>query len=56
VALDEPAQNEEPVNIDGVNILVAEHIRPYVDGARIDYGKRWFKGEGFTVSASELLC
>jgi len=56
VALDEPGQNEKPVVIDGVDILVAEHIRPYVDGARIDYGKRWFRGEGFTVSASELSC
>jgi len=55
VALDEPKNNEKPVDVGGVHILVGENIRNFVDGARIDYGKRWFK-EGFSVSAYELPC
>jgi Fe-S cluster assembly iron-binding protein IscA len=55
VALDEPKQNEKPVSIDGVEILIAEAIRPFVEGAKVDYGKSWFK-EGFIVSSAGLTC
>ena len=55
MALDEPKQNEKLVSIDGVEILIAEATRPFVEGAKVDYGKSWFK-EGFIVSSTELYC
>jgi Fe-S cluster assembly iron-binding protein IscA len=55
VALDEPKQNEKSTSIDGVEILIDEAARPFFEGAKVDYGKSWFK-EGFTVSSAGLSC
>jgi Fe-S cluster assembly iron-binding protein IscA len=55
VALDEPKKDEKPVDIDGVQLLISDVIRPFVDGAKIDYGRSLFS-KGFTVSSSGLPC
>ena len=37
MALDEPEKDEKPVQVNGVDVLVADYARPYVEGATIDY-------------------
>jgi Fe-S cluster assembly iron-binding protein IscA len=55
VALDEPQKDEKPVDIDGVKLLISDVIRPFVDGAKIDYGRSMFS-KGFTVSTTGSTC
>ena len=49
MALDEPEGNEQPVQINGLDVLIAETVRPLADGNILDYVKKP-DGEGFVIA------
>ena len=55
LVLDEPEENEKPVQANGVDILVEERVNPFVKGATVDYVKNWL-GEGFRISRPDSAC
>jgi len=55
MALDEPEENEQPVHVNGINILIADYVRPFFDGATIDYVKQ-FDSEGFIITGLGGSC
>ena len=55
MALDEPKENEQPVRVNGIDVLVSDSVRPLVDGATVDYVKHPY-GEGFVITGSEGAC
>jgi Fe-S cluster assembly iron-binding protein IscA len=52
MALDEPEANELPVQINGIDVLIADFARPYVDGMTVDYINDK-PGEGFVITGNE---
>ncbi len=48
MALDEPAENEKTVNVNGVDVLIDDYVKPFVDGVTLDYVKE-SEGEGFIM-------
>ena len=48
MALDEPKENEKPMDINGINVLIEESALPLVDGVTVDYVTDP-DGEGFTI-------
>ena len=48
MALDEPEQDEQPVSINGVDVLIAEMVKPFTEGNTLDYVK-YPDGEGFVL-------
>ena len=55
MALDELKDNEQPVHVNGIDVLIADFTRPFVDGTTIDYIKQPH-GEGFTITGSGGTC
>jgi Fe-S cluster assembly iron-binding protein IscA len=55
LALDEPKENEKPVDINGIGVLIADAAEPWVEGTTVDYVKNWHK-EGFIVTGSQESC
>ena len=55
MALDEPKDNEQPVNVNGIDILVEDFARPIVDGTKIDYIENP-DGKGFVVTRDGEDC
>ncbi|MDX2480304.1 MAG: hypothetical protein QNK24_08195 [Desulfuromusa sp.] len=37
LVLDELNEEEQTIEVDGMNILIAEHVLPYTKGHKIDY-------------------
>ena len=55
LALDEPKADEQPIQVNGINVLIAEIAKPFTDNATVDYVKETY-GEGFTITDSEASC
>ena len=55
MALDEPEENEKPVEVNGIGVLIADFARPFMDGITIDYTKNP-DGEGFIIKGSGDSC
>ena len=45
MALDEPKENEQPLQVNGLDVLVEEIIRPILEETTIDYDQ----DEGFII-------
>jgi Fe-S cluster assembly iron-binding protein IscA len=48
LALDEPGENEETTQINGLDVLIADMVKPFSDGNTIDY-RQSIEGEGFVI-------
>ena len=48
IALDELKENEETTRINGIDLLIADQVKPYSDGNKIDYVQS-ANGEGFVI-------
>ena len=55
MALDEPDDDETPVKVNGIGVLVSEPVQPYVIGTTIDYIKEDY-GEGFVLKGRKNSC
>ena len=55
MALDEPEENEKTVEINGLNVLIDDYVRPFTDGTKLDYVKRP-GGEGFIMDSGSSCC
>jgi Fe-S cluster assembly iron-binding protein IscA len=55
LALDEPKDNEEPVRANGIDLLVAELAKPFVEDATVDYVKDPYS-EGFVITGAGGDC
>jgi Fe-S cluster assembly iron-binding protein IscA len=55
MALDEPEENEQPVQVNGIDVLVADFTRPFVEGTTVDYVKEK-QGEGFVITGDGGAC
>jgi Fe-S cluster assembly iron-binding protein IscA len=51
MALDEPQENEQPVKVNEIDVLLAEHARPFAEGTVVDYVKQPY-GEGFIIDGA----
>ena len=55
MALDEPEKDEESININGIDVLLADYTKPFVDGTTVDYIKE-DRGEGFVITGQDCAC
>jgi Fe-S cluster assembly iron-binding protein IscA len=55
MALDEPDDDETPVTVNGIGVLVSEPVQPYVKGTIIDYIVEP-QGEGFVLKGRKNNC
>jgi len=56
LALDEPNENEETTQVNGIDVLIADAVKAFADGNTIDY-VNLPDGEGFTItSAGHTSC
>jgi Fe-S cluster assembly iron-binding protein IscA len=55
MALDEPGENEKAVQVNGIDVLIADFIRPFADGLTIDYITHP-DGGGFTMIGAGGAC
>ena len=55
MALDESDDDESPLAINGIGVLVSEPVQPYVNGTVIDYVKEE-SGEGFVLKSRKNNC
>lgn len=55
MALDEPKDNEQPANINGIDVLMEDFARPYADNTSIDYIRQPDR-EGFIISGAGGSC
>ena len=55
MALDEPEKDEKPIQVNGVDVLVSEDIRLYVDDTTIDYVVNGLR-EGFILDGPGRAC
>jgi len=55
LALDEPKENEQPVQVNGIGVLVQDEAREHVDGTTIDYVKDPHD-EGFIITRDGESC
>ena len=55
MALDEPEEKEQTVQVDGLDFLIADFAMPFMDGSTIDYIKLP-DSEGFIITRSESCC
>ena len=51
MALDEPKENEESVQVNGIDVLIADSVKPLVDGTVVDYINDP-TGKGFVVKGA----
>ena len=55
MVLDEPDKNEQSLTINGIDVLVDDYERNFIDGTVIDYVKET-RGEGFIINNSGSAC
>ena len=55
MALDEPKENEQPIHVNGIDVLVEDFVRPLVDGTTVDYVNNP-DGKGFVISEYGAAC
>ena len=55
MVLDEPDKNEQPLTINGIDVLVGDYERNFIDGTVIDYVKE-ARGEGFIINNAGSAC
>jgi len=55
MALDEPQENEKPVQINGMDVLISEFHMPYFEDVTVDYIME-ASNEGFTITGSGNSC
>jgi len=55
LALDEPNENEATTQINGIDVLISDEVKPFADKNKIDYLKLP-DGEGFVISTPEQTC
>jgi hypothetical protein len=48
LALDEPKDKEITTQVEGLDFLIAEEVKPFADKSRVDYTSGPY-GEGFTI-------
>ena len=48
MALDEPEEDEQSINVNGIDVLISEPVLPHVNGTVIDYVKQ-SNEEGFVL-------
>jgi Fe-S cluster assembly iron-binding protein IscA len=51
MALDEPQENEQPVTVNGIEVLMADFARPYAEGVVVDYVTNPYS-EGFIIDGA----
>jgi len=51
LALDEPNENEETTQVNGIDVLIADAVKAFTDGNTIDY-VNLPDGEGFTITSA----
>lgn len=51
LALDEPNENEETTQVNGIDVLIADAVKAFTDGNTIDY-VNLPEGEGFTITSA----
>jgi Fe-S cluster assembly iron-binding protein IscA len=49
LALDEPNENEDTTQINGIDVLISDAVKPFADRNTIDYVNSPY-GEGFAVT------
>jgi len=49
LALDEPKGNEETTEVNGIDVLISDEVKPFADGNTVDYVKSP-GGEGFIIA------
>ena len=49
MALDEPKDGELATEVNGIDVLIADYIKPFLDGTTVDYVTTPH-GEGFTIN------
>ncbi len=55
MVLDEPKEDEQPVQVNGIDILVAEMVKPLVDNLTVDYITSPHN-DGFIIKGSKSSC
>ena len=55
LALDEPRDSEKAIQINGIDVLIADDVKAYAQGQTIDYVKSAY-GEGFIIGAPGQSC
>ena len=55
LALDEPTANEAATPINGINVLISEELKKFVDEGTIDYKTEPWR-EGFTIKTGGQSC
>ena len=48
LALDEPRENEDALQVNGIGVLISNEVIPAADMSKIDYVKSPY-GEGFVI-------
>ena len=48
LALDELKENETTTHINGIDVLIADMVKPYSEGNKVDYVQT-AEGAGFTI-------
>jgi len=52
LALDEPNENEEITQVNGIDILISDAVKTFTDGNTIDYVNSP-DGQGFVITSAE---
>ena len=52
MALDEPKENEQPVQVNGIGVLVEDFVKELVETTTIDYVDNQ-EGQGFVIKSGE---
>jgi Fe-S cluster assembly iron-binding protein IscA len=49
LALDEPNENEDTIQVNGIDVLISDAVKPFADTNTIDYVNSPY-GEGFIIA------
>jgi Fe-S cluster assembly iron-binding protein IscA len=55
MALDEPSENEQTVEVDGIDVLITDDVKPYASGNVLDWVDA-YGDEGFTLQPESGSC
>jgi Fe-S cluster assembly iron-binding protein IscA len=55
MTLDEPKKDEQTITINGLDVLVEDFVKPFIDGTTIDYINKP-QGEGFVIAGAGGDC
>ena len=55
LALDEPNENEKMTQINGIDLLISNEVKPFADRNKIDYLNSPGE-EGFIISSADQTC